>query len=95
MRIPLQSMEDESWLPGLEEPMGEYLKSDRYRKLSAGIVFSDFKGQEEANYVFWRHLTPLQRIELHTIMVSSLYADLVKENVRNQVFDIVYTEKSI
>jgi len=88
-------MEDESWLPGVNEPMEEYLKSDRYRKSSAKISFSDFKGQEEANYAFWRHLTPSQRIELHTIMISSLYRDKTPDSDHEQDFELVFTTNPI
>ncbi|MEI6433639.1 MAG: hypothetical protein WCP32_02260 [Bacteroidota bacterium] len=87
-------MKDESWLPRFDEPMSEYLKSERYRNSSKGLIFSDFEGQEEANYAFWRRLTPAQRLELHTIMVSSLYADKVVKNGGRQVFEIVFTVKS-
>lgn len=88
-------MNTESWLPRVDEPMTDYLKSDRYRKSSVDITFSDFEGQEEANYEFWRNLTPAQRLELHTIMVSSLYADVVTKNVEKQVHEIIFTGKSI
>ncbi len=87
-------MKNESWLPRVDEPMSEYLKSDRYRKSSVGITFSDFEGQEEANYEFWRNLTPAQRLELHTIMVSSLYADAPVVNVGKHVREIIFTGKS-
>jgi len=88
-------MEEESWLPGVNEPMEEYLKSDRYLKSSAKIRFSDFKGQEEENYAFWRHLTSSQRIQLHTIMISSLYRDKEPDNDPEQTFELIFTTKSI
>jgi hypothetical protein len=88
-------MNHESWLPRVDEPMAEYLKSDRYRKSTVDITFSDFEGQEEANYEFWRNLTPSQRLELHTIMVSSLYADAPVGNVGKQVQEIIFTAKTI
>ncbi|MEI7724010.1 MAG: hypothetical protein WCK09_02845 [Bacteroidota bacterium] len=84
-------MEHEEIMPRVDEPMEEYLKSDRYRKSSEGITFSDFKGQEEANYTYWRHLTPAQRLELHTIMVKSIYKDKVIRNTGKQVFEIIFT----
>lgn len=85
-------MEDDSWLPRIDEPMAEYLKSDRYRKASAGITFSEFEGQEEANYSFWRHLTPTQRFELHIIMISNLYADELNKNFHSSPIEIVFTD---
>lgn len=85
-------MDNENWMPHADEPMEEYLKSDRYRKSSCGIVFLDFTGQEEANYAFWRHLTPAQRLELHTIMVSSMYSDIVKLNPDQSPLEIVFSE---
>jgi len=85
-------MDNESWMPRAEEPMEEYLKSERYRESSTDIVFSDYKGQEEANYAFWRHLTPAQRLELHTIMVSTLYADTMKMNPDQSPLEIVFSE---
>ncbi|MEI6890018.1 MAG: hypothetical protein ACOYM0_07485 [Bacteroidales bacterium] len=88
-------MEGDDLFPGVDETMAEYLKSDRYRKSSSGITFSDFEGQEEANYAFWRRLTPSQRIELHTIMVNSIYKDASNRNTGNQTFEIVFTDKSI
>lgn len=86
-------MEGESWLPRVDEPMAEYLKSDRYRKSFSELTFSDFAGQEEANYAYWHHLTPSQRLELHTIMVTSLYKDTLLKNTANQIFEIVFTVK--
>jgi hypothetical protein len=88
-------MNDESWLPGADEPMGEYLKSNKYHKSAAEITFSDFKGQEEANYAFWRQLTPSQRIELHTIMNNSIYNAAFHKNAGNENFELVFTIKSI
>jgi hypothetical protein len=88
-------MEDETWMPRVDEPMGDYLLSERYRKSQAMLTFSDFEGQEEANYIFWRHLTPAQRLELHTIMVTSLYADESNINATNPVFEIVFTENGL
>ena len=87
------NMEDESWMPRAEEPMEMYMKSDRYRKSSAVITFSDFKGQEEANYFFWRHFSPAQRLELHTIMVTSLYADVMQKSIENTTQDIIFSDK--
>jgi hypothetical protein len=86
-------MENDDWLPRVDEPMEEYLKTDRYRKTSSVITFSDFKGQEEANYAFWRHLTPAQRLELHTIMVTSMFADEIRNRQNRSSFEIVFTEK--
>lgn len=85
-------MDDESWMPRVEEPMEEYLKSDRYKRASTNITFSDFKGQEETNYAFWRHLTPSQRLQLHTIMVTSLYSDISKKYTDNASLNIVFTD---
>jgi hypothetical protein len=85
-------MDDESWLPRVDEPMEEYLNTNRYKKSSSEITFSDFKGQEEANYIFWRHLTPTQRLELHTIMVTSLYSDEINRNPDGTFFEVKFTE---
>jgi hypothetical protein len=84
-------MEDEPFLPRVDEPMEEYLKSDRYRQSSASITFSDFEGQEEANYAYWRHLTPSQRLELHTIMVSSVYRKNDSDPNNEQVLELIFT----
>ena len=88
-------MEGEGLLPRVDELMEEYLKSDRYRKSLAEITFSDFEGQEEENYSYWRHLSPSQRIELHTIMVNSIYKDAFLRKTGNQIFEIVFTVKSV
>jgi len=93
MEISLQDMEDEALLPRVDEPMGEYLVSERYRRSRKAITFSDFGGQEESNYAFWRHLTPVQRLELHTIMVTSLYADEILKNADRLDLEIIFTEK--
>jgi hypothetical protein len=85
-------MENEDWLPRVDEPIEEYLKTDRCRKTSSLITFSDFKGQEESNYIFWRHLTPSQRLELHTIMVTSMYANEPNTKHDKPFFEIVFTE---
>jgi hypothetical protein len=83
-------MESESWLPRVDEPMIEYLQSGRYRNSSPGIVFSDFKGQEEANYAFWRNLSNAQRLELHTIMSNSLYKNLWATKPEKVIYDIIF-----
>ena len=89
---PGRKMDDESWMPRAEEPMEDYLKSDRYRRSFTSITFSDFKGQEETNYAFWRHLTPSQRLELHTIMVKSLYSDMSKKHTDIASLNIIFTD---
>ena len=71
--------------------MVEYLASERYKRSRAAITFSDFDGQEEANYAFWRRLTPVQRLELHTIMVKSLYADEIMVNADRPDLEIIFT----
>ncbi|MFH1936279.1 MAG: hypothetical protein ABIK52_01795 [Bacteroidota bacterium] len=63
---------EEDWMPRVDEPLEEYFRTDRYRKYSTILTFSDPGGMEEANYRFWRGLTPRQRLELHRIMVDSL-----------------------
>ena len=85
-------MESEDWLPRVDEPMEEYLKTDRYRKPSSMITFSDFKSQEESNYFFWRHLTPAQRLQLHTIMVTSIYAAEISNRQDKPSYEIVFTK---
>jgi hypothetical protein len=86
-------MDEGSWMPRAEESMAEYIKSDRSLKSSASIFFSDYKGQEETNYAFWRHLTPAQRLELHTIMVTSLYADVKQKSTDNTPLKIIFSDK--
>ncbi len=84
-------MENPALMPKFDEPMEEFLKSDGYRKPSGEITFSDFQGQEESNYAYWRSLTPAQRLALHTIMVHSIYKDTVMRNSCNRGFEIVFT----
>jgi hypothetical protein len=87
-------MEDYSWMPRADEPLGEYLQSDRYKKSAGVIFFSNFEEQEEANYAFWRRLTPFQRLELHKIMLDSIYASVLVKNNFNEPLDIVFTQES-
>ena len=82
---------DSTWMPRVDEPMDEYLRSDRYRNSFSGITVSDFKGQEETNYEFWRHLTPSQRLQLHTLMVQTLYNGRIIQDDANKQSDIVFT----
>jgi hypothetical protein len=90
--VSSQDMNDEAWLPRIDEPMEDYLTSERYRRSATAIIFSDFNGQEETNYFFWRHLTPIQRLELHTIEVASLYAAEINKNADKCIFEIVFNE---
>ena len=83
-------MKDESWLPRVGEPMAEYLMTNRYRESASEITFSNFRGQEETNYMFWRHLTPSQRLELHTIMTASLYVHELEKNTDKHIFEIEF-----
>ena len=84
---------EEDWMPKVNEPMEEYLRSDRFRSQTSTITFSDFKGQEEANYNFWRMLTPKQRLELHQIMIASLYQDHEKNDGNNHSSnELIFTE---
>jgi len=85
-------MKENEWLPRLDEPMEEYLKSDRYRQNSSGITFSDFEGQEEANYSFWRNLTPRQRLELHFLMIETLYPNGAEKSRDENYKEIVFNE---
>lgn len=85
-------MEDNEWLPRVDEPMEEYLRSERYLQHGSKLTFSDFKGQEESNYLFWRSLTPRQRLELHVLMIEEMYPnDIEKSNDADQ-YDIIFTE---
>lgn len=88
-------MENQDWLPRVDEPMEEYLRSERYRQHKSDIVFSDFQGQEESNYHFWRKLTPMQRLELHTIMVYELYGTDPDNTIKGEPFEIQFTEISL
>jgi len=88
-------MEDSNWLPRADEPLGEYLQSDRYKKSAGVIFFSDFEEQEEANYAFWRHLTPSQRLELHKIMLESIYSSANVKNNFSEPLEIVFTHESL
>jgi hypothetical protein len=81
-------MEDESLLPGVNEPLEEYFRSHRYKRLSASISLTKLEDHEEANYSFWRSLTPSQRLELHQIMINSLYKDEMLETENPGNFQI-------
>ncbi len=87
-------MEDDSCMPMASESMDEYLHSDRYIESSKVIFFSDFEQQEEANYNFWRHLTHTQRLELHAMMLRTIYPPTESENTTDQSMEIVFTQES-
>ncbi|MBL7113972.1 MAG: hypothetical protein ISS19_18685 [Bacteroidales bacterium] len=86
---------DEDLLPRVDEPMEEYLRSDRYRQYGMKITFSDFKGQEEANYRFWRSLTPRQRLELHVLMIEAVYQSEIEKSNDEKPLEIVFTEITV
>lgn len=87
---------DEEWMPRVDEPMEEYLRSDRYGNYSTILTFSDLESLEEANYRFWRSLTPRQRLELHRIMVDSLYQEKLKNNSDNPSNkELIFTDPGI
>lgn len=88
-------MEDNEWLPRVSESMEEYLSSDRYHQHSKTITFSDFESQEEENYIFWRSLTPRQRLELHHLMIEAIYQDKTGQSSIDNSKNIVFTELSL
>lgn len=83
-------------MPRVDELMEEYLRSERYRIYSTRLTFTDPQQMEEANYAFWRSLTPNQRLELHQIMLASLYSESMtsKENT-SEVKELVFIEPSV
>lgn len=76
----------------VNESLEEYFSSKRYRGFSKTITISSFKEQEDDNYRFWAHLTPKQRIELHYLMISYLFHDVLDSQEKD--YQIKLSEES-
>ena len=57
----------------VNEPLADYLKSERFNESFRKVEISSMKEQEEANYLFWLSITPEQRLELHYEMISQYF----------------------
>ncbi len=88
-------MAKESFLPQADEPLEEYFKSGRYKKYASTISFTTIENQSEANYEFWRRLSPYQRLELHQMMLNSLYKDEINKDQESQTLKISFTEPGL
>ena len=71
--MPPRKKKSKPLFPLANEPMVDYLSSERYKDSFKTITISSFEEQEEDNYIFWAHLTPAQRIELHYLMISTFF----------------------
>lgn len=70
----------------VSEPESVYLTSLRHQAEGKEIVISSLEEQEEANYLYWLSLTPVQRFELHYKMISIIYKDaLMKKKKTNKI----------
>ena len=87
--------EEESLFPEANEPLADYLVSDRYKKYTRSIHFTSIEKQEEANHLFWRHLTPKQRLELHQMMLADIYGEDVEGDRPKEPIELVFTEPSL
>jgi len=67
----------------VSEPEANYLSSS-IKQSNDEIIISSLEGQEEANYLYWLSLSPVQRLELHYKMITGFYSDaLMKKKSRN------------
>lgn len=80
--MPRKKKKTEQPFPGVNETLEEYFKSKAYKESFKKITISSFEEQEEDNYVFWAHLTPKQRLELHFHMISGFFADELNKKKR-------------
>jgi hypothetical protein len=76
--MPSMKKKRDPLLPLVNEPMVDYLASKRYKDSLKTITISSFEEQENDNYRFWAHLTPAQRIELHYLMISTFFKDVLE-----------------
>ena len=56
----------------VSEPQAFYRQNVREEQAKE-IIISSPEAQEEANYLYWLSLTPLQRLELHFKMASAFW----------------------
>jgi len=52
------------------------------------IIISSLDEQEEANYMYWLSLTPLQRLELHYKMASAFWHDSLSVKKSKKIIKI-------
>jgi hypothetical protein len=85
-RMPRKKKKSEQPFPSANEPLSEYFKSKAYKDSFKKITISSFEEQEKANYEFWAHLTPHQRLELHYYMITRFFSDeLKKKKIYNTI----------
>lgn len=53
------------------------------------------KEQEKSNYIFWRSLTPSQRLELHQMIIDSLYHEELTEDSNLPIGELTFTGFSL
>jgi uncharacterized protein (UPF0262 family) len=66
---------------GAKEPHGSY----RTKRL----IFSSLQEQEEDNYRYWLSLTPEQRIERATLLITHAFKDRPAQKSNRIIFDQV------
>ena len=64
-------------------------------KRKKSITFSTVEEQEEANYKYWRSLTPEQRLELHYYLLVHVYSAEIEKNKNLPINEIVFHHDDI
>ena len=77
--MPRKPKKPKQHFPGVNESIVDYMNSKAYKESFTNITISSYEEQEEDNYVFWAHLTPKQRLELHFHMITGFFADELKK----------------
>jgi hypothetical protein len=83
MFMPRKRKKTEILLPQANEPLINYLTSQAYKDSFKTITVSSFEEQAEADYIFWGHLTPEQRIELHYYLITGFFPDVLKKSKKS------------
>ena len=73
----------------VNEPLAEYFKSEKYLESFRRVGITTVEEMEEANRIFSASLTPVQRLELLTYLLSGIFDDEIKHNTINNE-NIIY-----
>ena len=91
MKVKNKKQDSTEW--EANEPLADYLNSEKYINESKTITISSFKEQEESNYEYYQQLTPGQRLELHYWLITGVFGLRKEEYKVEDEFSIKITQK--
>ena len=76
-------------IDNMSEPESVYSNANLQHTEDKEIIISSLEEQEEANYLYWLSLSPVQRLELHFKMITTIYKDALMKKNRNDKKTII------